>query len=67
MGQQTMATSLGIHVTGDLGMNRIEPLLAITSCLPGPVTTPPGSWTTGGKSHAGPSWPTPAYPGSGTR
>jgi hypothetical protein len=21
------------------------------------VTTPPGSWTTGGGSHAGPSWP----------
>jgi hypothetical protein len=53
MGQQTMAASLGIHVTGDLGMNRIEPLSAITSCLPGPVTTPPGSWTTGGSNHAG--------------
>jgi predicted metal-dependent peptidase len=66
MGQRTMATSLGIHVTGDLGMNRVVPLSAITSRPPGPVTTPPGSWTTGGKSHAGPSWPTPAYPGSGT-
>ena len=46
---------------------RIQPLSAITSCLPGPVTTPPGSWTTGGRNHAGPSWPTPAYLGSGTR
>ncbi len=63
MGQQTMAASLGIHVTGDLGMNRVEPLSAITSCLPGPVTTPPGSWTTGGSNHAGPSWPTPSLPG----
>ena len=44
MGQQTMATSLGIHVTGDLGIHRVRPPSAITSRLPGPVTTPPGSW-----------------------
>lgn len=41
MGQQTMAADLGIHVTGDLGVIRVQPLSAITSCLPGPVTTPP--------------------------
>ena len=41
MSQRTTAADLGIHVTGDLGMNRVQPLSAITSCLPGPVTTPP--------------------------
>jgi len=54
MNQRTAAADLGIHVTGDLGLLRIQPLSAITSCLPGPVTTPPGSWTTGGRNHAGP-------------
>ncbi len=63
MGQRTTATDLGIHVTGELRLLRIQPLSAIISRLPGPVTTPPGSWTTGGRNHAGPSWPTPAYPG----
>jgi len=67
MSQQTTATDLGIHVTGDLDVLRVEPLSAIISCPPGPVTTPPGSWTTGGSNHAGPGWPTPAYPGSRTR
>ena len=33
---------------------RVQPISAITSCLRGPVTTPPGSWTTGGSNHAGP-------------
>jgi uncharacterized protein YecT (DUF1311 family) len=41
MGQRPMAASFGNHVTGDLGRIRIQPLSAITSCLPGPVTTPP--------------------------
>src|SRR5690606_24307471 len=43
------------------GRTWIEPLLAITSRLPGPVTSPPGSSTTGGRSHAGPGWPAPGY------
>jgi hypothetical protein len=67
VGQQTMATDLGIHVTGDLGRNRVQPLSAIISCPPSPVTTPPGSWATGGSSHAGLGWPTPDYLGSRTR
>jgi hypothetical protein len=33
--------SLGIHVTDGLKMFPAEPLLAITSHPPGPVTTPP--------------------------
>jgi hypothetical protein len=41
-----------------------EPLLAITSHPPGPVTTPPGSWATGGGNHAEPGWPKPRLSGS---
>jgi hypothetical protein len=41
MGQRTRAAGLGIHVTDDLGLHRVQPLSAITSCLPGPLTTPP--------------------------
>ncbi len=37
----------------------VEPLLAITQYQSGPVTTPPGSLTTGGSNHAGPNRPTP--------
>ena len=42
-----MATDLGIRVTGDLGTDRIHPLLAIISRMSDPMTTPPGSWTSG--------------------
>ena len=53
-----MAESLGIHVTGGLlKISLAEPLLAMTHCLPDPVTTPPGSWLTGGSNHAGSDWP----------
>ena len=54
------ASSPGIHVTNDLGTSfLVEPLLAITRRQSGPVTTPPGSWATGGNNHAGPDRPTP--------
>ncbi len=53
----TLAESLGIHVTGGLQAPRAEPLSAMTDCLSNPVTTPPGSGSTGGSNHAGPDWP----------
>ncbi|HHA3381177.1 TPA: hypothetical protein ACODKK_003781 [Salmonella enterica subsp. enterica serovar Freetown] len=42
---------------------RIGNEIILTSAPPDPVTSPPGSWTTGGSNHAGSDWLTPHYKG----
>jgi hypothetical protein len=66
MGQQTMAASLGIHVTDDLGILRVQPIS--DRPLPArPGDNTPRTMDDWGENHAGPSKPTPDYLGSRTR